>query len=119
MMLNVRLRVKIFENVHSQKCYGTPPGSALVWSTGDRLQGQVFVTAPPDSQLGRVAVSFLGMLHQRSKSSFPAKRLTFDKVILEYGLLYQARKGYHTSRGQHIRQGVIESKIRVISDRHI
>lgn len=64
-MRNVRLRVEIFENIHSRLCHGTPPGS--VWCTGDRLKGQVVVTGPPDLQFGELAVSFLGMFRHKER----------------------------------------------------
>ncbi|KAL1582114.1 hypothetical protein WHR41_09155 [Cladosporium halotolerans] len=59
-MQNTRLRVEIFEQTHSQLCRKAHPGSASVWSTGERLEGKIFVTGPPDLQLGKLAVSFLG-----------------------------------------------------------
>ena len=69
-MQDVRLHVQVTgQRVHSRLCTRLPPSSGLVWSTGDRLEGQIVVAAPLETQLGKLAVSLIGMLHDNGRQS--------------------------------------------------
>lgn len=60
-MSEIRLRVQLFDQgVLPHLCTRPIHGSDLVWRTGDRLTGQIVVSAPADSPLGTLAVFLIG-----------------------------------------------------------
>lgn len=69
-MPDVQLRIQVFDQrVHSRLWNKLPPSSELVWSTGERLEGQILVAAPLETQLGRLAVSLIGMLYDDGRQN--------------------------------------------------
>ena len=68
-MPDIQLRVQVFDQRMQSRLCTRLPSSELVWSTGERLEGQILVVAPLETQLGRLAVSLIGMLYNHGRQN--------------------------------------------------